>query len=399
MHEHRQADQKTLLKSKKRMDSKFYSLLEQNYSKYTEKTLSHRRFKHNDVKKLIKSLSSNDSYEVKELGRSVENREIYHIRFGHGTTTVLLWSQMHGNEPTATQALFDLFHFFDSDDFAEEKAKILAQLTIHVIPMLNPDGAERYQRRNALGVDPNRDAQQLQAPETQLLKKLRDRIQADFGFNLHDQTAYYTAGNTPHPATISFLAPASDIAKTITPTRKDAMQLIAQLNDLLQQFIPNHVAKYDDTFSPRSFGDNMQAWGTRTILVESGAYPNDPERQLTRKMNFLLLVAAFQSIAKKDYKNYSTDQYFAIPDNQKEKLFDKLIRNVTVEYQGYSYQTDIGINLHEIDSPDHKTFTLQSEVMDIGDLSMYYGYEEIDATEMKLVGKLELGKEADFKLK
>ena len=54
---------------------------------------------------------------------------------------------------------------------------ILSTLTLHVVPMLNPDGAERFQRRNAQSIDINRDALRLQTPEGRALKALRDRLQ------------------------------------------------------------------------------------------------------------------------------------------------------------------------------------------------------------------------------
>src|SRR5690606_1857738 len=41
-------------------------------------------------------------------GESVEGRAIHHLTLGHGPLGVLLWSQMHGDEPTATSALIDL---------------------------------------------------------------------------------------------------------------------------------------------------------------------------------------------------------------------------------------------------------------------------------------------------
>ena len=44
---------------------------------------------------------------------------------------------------------------------------ILSSLTLYVVPMLNPDGAERFQRRNAQSIDINRDALRLQTPEGQ----------------------------------------------------------------------------------------------------------------------------------------------------------------------------------------------------------------------------------------
>ena len=40
----------------------------------------------------------------------------------------------------------------------EPVKRILSALTLYVVPMLNPDGAERYQRRNAQNIDLNRDA-------------------------------------------------------------------------------------------------------------------------------------------------------------------------------------------------------------------------------------------------
>ena len=122
---------------------------------------------------------------------------------------MLLWSQMHGNEPTATMAGLDLFNFIQGDSvLSSVRQTILDSLTVHFVPMLNPDGAEVYQRRNALNIDLNRDAQLLRSPESRILKALRDSIGADFGFNLHDQSIYYAAGATQNPATISFLDPA-----------------------------------------------------------------------------------------------------------------------------------------------------------------------------------------------
>src|SRR5690606_41600774 len=66
------------------------------------------------------------------------------------------------------------------------------------------------------------------------------------------------------------------------PIWGDAMKIAAGINQLLQAYVPGGVAKYDDTYSPRSFGDNFQSWGTRTVLIESGGYKGDPEKQFIR---------------------------------------------------------------------------------------------------------------------
>ena len=104
------------------------------------------------------------------VGASLEGRSINLITTGTGPFRVLLWSQMHGDEPTATAALFDVFDYFQRHRDDPVVQRILSSLTLYVVPMLNPDGAERYQRRNAQGIDLNRDALALQTPEGQLLK-------------------------------------------------------------------------------------------------------------------------------------------------------------------------------------------------------------------------------------
>jgi hypothetical protein len=55
--------------------------------------------------------SAPELFQVEVVGRSVEGRAIHHVRFGQGARHVLLWSQMHGDEPTATTALFELFEY------------------------------------------------------------------------------------------------------------------------------------------------------------------------------------------------------------------------------------------------------------------------------------------------
>ena len=72
--------------------------------------------------------------------------------------------------------------------------------------MLNPDGAERNVRRNAQGIDINRDAVELQTPEGRFLKAIRDRYAPAAGFNLHNQGALVTAGPTGPQSVLAVLA-------------------------------------------------------------------------------------------------------------------------------------------------------------------------------------------------
>lgn len=352
--------------------------LADSYSDYKEMTIKNRRFKHDDIVPLIKRLEA--PFEVKQLGTSIEGRAIYLVKIGSGKTKVLLWSQMHGNEPSATMAIMDLFNFFSSNDqFDDFKKNILDNVTLYFIPMLNPDGAEQYRRRNALNIDLNRDALRLQNPETQLLKKVRDDLDADWGFNLHDQSRYYSVGTSNKTATMSFLAPAYDYGKSVDPSRKRAMQLIGSMNRVLQQFLPGHVAKYNDTFEPRAFGDNIQKWGTSTILIESGGLKDDPEKQEIRKMNYLALLTAFEAIATKSYSKIPVSEYNDIPFNGR-YFHDLIIRNATFKKGSKPYLIDIAFRHDEISYDMDKQFYRESYISDIGDLSTYHGYNNLDAS-------------------
>jgi hypothetical protein len=243
--------------------------------------------------------------------------------------------------------------------------------------MLNPDGAQEYTRRNAQDLDLNRDAIKLQSPEAQLLKKIRDDLNPDFGFNLHDQNTRYSVGGSGFPATISFLAPPYDHGKSVNEVRANAMKMIVHLNDILQKYIPNQVAKYSDDHEPRAFGDNIQRWGTSTVLIESGGYSKDFEKQYIRKLNFITILTALAAISNDGYKKVDLERYYTIPENGR-SIFDMIIRNVFLEKDGQIFRTDIGINRYEENINNSNDFYYKSKIEEIGDMSVFYGYEELD---------------------
>jgi len=357
-------------------------ILEQAYELFQEKSVNHRRFKQADVLQLVTNRKGD--FLVEEIGRSVEDKPIYQMTIGNGPTKVMLWSQMHGNESTATMALFDLFNFLEGegDGFEDLRNKLKEKLTLSFIPMVNPDGMDQWIRRNALDIDLNRDAIKLASPEAVILKNARDTFSPDFGFNLHDQQVYYTAGESPTPATISVLAPAYNFETEVNDVRKRALQVIVGMNRVMQKVAPGHVGKYDDAFEPRAFGDNFQKWGTSTILIESGGYPNDPEKQVIRKFNFMIMLHALQEIADKSYTDYSLDEYYSIPDNAI-RLMDLVIRNIPMEKEGHVFEIDLGIRRRETDA--HGSYFVNGVVDDLGDLSIFYGFEELDASGLEVV--------------
>jgi len=358
--------------------------LYETYESYKESTLNKRRIKHHELLPLINNYRQNPKFDVTTVGSSIEGRSLSLISIGSGETDVFLWSQMHGNEPTATQAIFDILNFLDRNDFENEIGEILKNLRLHFLPMLNPDGAEVFQRRNTLGIDINRDALRLQSPESKTLKSVRDSLNADFGFNLHDQSTYYNAERTSKPATISYLAPAYNYEKDVNEVRANAMKVIVYMNNIIQKYAPGQVGRYNDDFEPRAFGDNIQKWGTSTILIESGGYPGDVEKQEIRKLNYVSILSAIYTIAKENYRDIALSEYEKIPQNDR-KLFDLKIEEVSYDLMGSEYILDLGIQRPEVDMQGHNDFWYSSRIIDQGDLSTYYGYKTFKAKGYKIV--------------
>ncbi|MFZ9045857.1 MAG: M14 family zinc carboxypeptidase [Cyclobacteriaceae bacterium] len=352
-------------------DRELWEALSGTYEDYRYSEISNRRFKHEDIIRRVSQLDA--SFNVATVGASNGGRSLKLVSIGDGPINILLWSQMHGNEPTATMALMDILNWLSAphSKFESQKNELLSKVTLHLLPMLNPDGAARFRRRNEQDIDINRDARRLQTPEGRTLKRVRDSLDADWGFNLHDQGRRTSVGQMP--ATLSFLAPAFDFDRSVNEKRGDAMQLIAHMNQHLQLEIPNQVGRYWDEFEPRAFGDNIQKWGTRTILIESGGQYGDREKQLIRKLNFLVLQLAFSSIANNEFENFSLDQYDEIPNNSR-GMQDVILKNIQLPMTMGGYLTDIAITLEEVDNIGYDDHYLSARIVDVGDLSTSSAY-------------------------
>jgi hypothetical protein len=353
-----------------------------------------RRFKHDFYHLTVDKIVNRrpDIFKVEKLGDSFEGRHIRMIKLGTGKTKILLWSQMHGDESTATMAIADIFNYFSSDIDETEKKDLLSKVTLLFIPMLNPDGAERHQRWTAQFIDMNRDAIALVTPESRILKKVQNEYQPEFGFNLHDQELSTVRG-TKEISAIAFLAPAMDNEKSDNEVRVRAKKLAAFLAEKMMKYVPGKITRYDDGYEPRAFGDSIQTWGTSTVLIESGHTIGDPEKFFVRKLNAVGLLAAFYAIASGTYAESNISTYENLPGNS-ERAYDLIIRNVIIKYKNErTTPADLGIS-YQVD-----THTTDTPVLyEVGDLSPLVGLREIDG-EGKLVDEEDLKIEQEFNLK
>ncbi|MBC8089687.1 MAG: peptidase M14 [Phycisphaerae bacterium] len=279
--------------------------------------ITSRRFTHTELWAALDPVLQPGMLRVTEFGKSLQGRPLRALTAGTGPTTVLLWSQMHGDESTATMSLADIMAWFNSRTRERDALRELLtqRLTIVMVPMLNPDGAELFQRENAMGIDVNRDARRLSTPEARSLKALRDSINPSFGFNLHDQNARTLGNPSGRQVGIALLAPAADAERSYGPVRSTARLVAARMREVLEREIPGRIAKYDDAFNPRAFGDLIQQWGTSTVLIESGALANDPEKQRLRTANIIAILTALESIATGGYRASNPDAYESLPVN------------------------------------------------------------------------------------
>lgn len=349
---------------------------------------------HAEVKRRIASIVDSGSkvLRVTQVGASLEGREIYDVSFGTGPNVVMLWSQMHGDEGTATSALFDIYHYIELHQRDAEVAALLTALTVHTVPMLNPDGAERWTRRNTQGIDVNRDALMLQTPEGQLLKTLRDRWQPTVGFNLHNQGWRTSVGRPPVGAAISLLSVAFDEPKTMSAGRELTKKLAAVVRDALDPLIPGRIGRYDDEFEVRAFGDNLTKWGTPVLLIETGPYPEpNPDPTLVR-LNFVAITRALMALASGSVQQADPSHYESLPMNESLNLHT-VIRNATI-IQGSGippFVGDVGINAvrRVMVTSDGRSLREEYQIDDVGDLRTMGRLFDIDATGLTLAPAVE----------
>lgn len=369
--------------------------LEQLYTDNKEQSISGRYITLENIEPILNRLNTNNQLSI--IGKSVQGRPIYKYQIGQGKIKIFLWSQMHGNESTTTKALFDFINLLHSKtDLAKQ---FLNTFTFNAIPMLNPDGATLYTRANANEVDLNRDSQDLTQPESKVLRASFEEFQPDYCFNLHDQRTIFGVADSGKPATLSFLAPAYNEAREVNASRLRAINLIAGINTVLQQYIPNQVGRFDDSFNINCIGDTFQFLGASTILFEAGHFQEDYQREETRKYVYMALIASFTTLCENDIVSNGYDKYLSIPQN-KVVFYDFMYKNVKINYDGIEKITNFAAQYKEELIDNNVSFN--AYISEIGNLDGYFAHNEYDAEGAKYSDELgdfpKLNQKANFSL-
>ena len=127
---------------------------------------------------------------IERLGQSQQGREMPLVvlaeqgRIDPARPTVMVIGQQHGNEPAGGEAVLALAQQFAT----EPGSALLKKVNLVLIPRGNPDGAERFTRVTANGIDVNRDHLLLRTPEARVIAAATLRYAPQVVLDLHEFT-------------------------------------------------------------------------------------------------------------------------------------------------------------------------------------------------------------------
>jgi hypothetical protein len=139
--------------------------------------------------------------QLTSIGRSVEGRSLWMVTLSepapvspsddaapqYPTPKRLFYlCRQHGHEPASTEAALALIRDLVEAPPDSPLVEDLRHVTVYVVPMANPDGAEAFLRHNAHNIDLNRDWLRRTQPETKALYRSIMRINPDLMTDQHE---------------------------------------------------------------------------------------------------------------------------------------------------------------------------------------------------------------------
>src|SRR5690606_34663806 len=128
--------------------------------------------------------------------------------------------------------------------------------------------------------------------------------------------------------------------------------------------------RFDDGFNINCIGDTVQNMEIPTVLIEAGHYPNDYQREETRKFVFMSLLSALYNFSN-DNSDAKYLEYFNIPDNLI-FFFDFFYRNVKFNYDNKQIITNFAVQFSERVGNDQILF--DAYIKEIGELQGFTGH-------------------------
>jgi hypothetical protein len=100
------------------------------------------------------------------------------------TTRILILCRQHGDEPVSTEAAMGFLERVASGT-APGVPTALKHTSLYILPMVNPDGADKMTRRSGQGIDLNRDWGRFNGVETQAAYRVFKAVRPQFVIDMH----------------------------------------------------------------------------------------------------------------------------------------------------------------------------------------------------------------------
>lgn len=215
--------------------------------------------------KFINSLTSkSDRVTSSVVGTSHQGRPLKLVKVGFpkppcdadiaSGRNILMMGTPHGNEPAGREAIFKLIRelaFTDEQDLLQG----LKDATIMFIPTPNPDGRKANTRKNANGLDNNRDHLKLETPEIQAVASIIDKYQPDIIVDAHERPT-----DTEDPE-----------IEMLWPRNLNVYQPLRDLNkEMVQYYLRPDIEKQDYTTGLYGTPPNSGSGSERILRNMSG---------------------------------------------------------------------------------------------------------------------------------
>lgn len=209
----------------------------------------------------LKAADATGRVRVVRIGYSVKGRAIAMAAIGRcdAPVRVLVLCRQHGDEPVSTEAALQVIGRFARGD--RRIGAGLENTQLLIVPMVNPDGAERFTRENAKGVDLNRDWTRRSQPETRAVANLYTRMAPQVVLDEHEWTASDSCGY--------------DALETGQSAGRVARQIqIAAVTTGTERGVPLLAYRFSAYIDPSLAHPYFQSRGSASFLLETT--PNVP---------------------------------------------------------------------------------------------------------------------------
>lgn len=252
---------------------------------------------------------------VQEIGRSTEDRPIYAAALSGqpsgidgDTLRIMLYGQQHGGEAAGMEASLMLAR----DLALGPLHPLLEQLSVWIVPQVNPDGAAVGERRTATGADLNRGHHLLAEPEHRALYGLFHDVKPHLTVDLHEHGVVRDPHFLPDGGIASYDLMAEgptnlNIGPAIRPLADEALDAMdrGMTRDgfAYRRYIPYSpdgtlalVPRYSNL---AIYGGRGQPtiWGCLSFLTEAMRHPDVSARLERRTRSTYSAVAALLSFA------------------------------------------------------------------------------------------------------